>query len=140
MNRAALFVLGSFCGGCLVVPATKTSTKPTGTELGAMTFTSVRETKLEATVNERTVHVHGTRIGECVQPVYAISEVTSQKKLAMGGASDPRARAFGFVFSPVTIPLFPGHPFSITDLAWSEIHYKAYSCRFPAVAAEVTRR
>lgn len=37
--------------------------------------------------------------------------------------------------TPVTIPLFPGHPFSNTTLAWSEIHYKAYSYRFPTVAA-----
>ncbi len=37
-------------------------------------------------------------------------------------------------FTPVTIPLFPGHPFSITNLAWSEIHYKAYSYRFPPVS------
>jgi hypothetical protein len=43
-------------------------------------------------------------------------------------------------FTPVTIPLFPGHPLNPDDLAWSEIHYKAYSYRFPAVAAEGTRR
>ena len=43
-------------------------------------------------------------------------------------------------FTPVTIPLFPGHAFGTTNLAWSEIRYKAYSYRFPAVAAEVTRR
>jgi len=43
-------------------------------------------------------------------------------------------------FTPVTIPLFPGHPSSSTNLAWSEIQYKAYSYRFPAVAAGVTRR
>jgi hypothetical protein len=43
-------------------------------------------------------------------------------------------------FTPVTIPLFPGHPLNPNDLAWSEIHYKAYSYRFPPVAAGVTRR
>jgi hypothetical protein len=43
-------------------------------------------------------------------------------------------------FTPVTIPLFPGHPLNTNDLAWSEIHYKAYSYRLPPVAAEVTRR
>jgi len=34
-------------------------------------------------------------------------------------------------FTPVNTPLFPGHP--LPELAWSEIHYKAYSYRFPAV-------
>ena len=34
-------------------------------------------------------------------------------------------------FTPVAIPLFPGHP--LPELAWSEIQYKAYCYRFPAV-------
>lgn len=34
-------------------------------------------------------------------------------------------------FTPVQIPLFPGHP--LPELAWSEIQYKAYCYRFPAV-------
>ncbi|HEY3838598.1 MAG TPA: hypothetical protein VGL72_18590, partial [Bryobacteraceae bacterium] len=33
-------------------------------------------------------------------------------------------------FAPVTTPLFPGHPLS--DLAWSEIRYSAYSFVMPA--------
>ncbi|MCI0744825.1 MAG: DUF2961 domain-containing protein [Verrucomicrobia subdivision 3 bacterium] len=32
-------------------------------------------------------------------------------------------------FTPVEVPLFPGHP--LPELAWSEIHYKAYCYRFP---------
>ncbi|HLX63080.1 MAG TPA: DUF2961 domain-containing protein [Planctomycetota bacterium] len=32
-------------------------------------------------------------------------------------------------FTPVPIPLFPGHP--LADLAWSEIHYSAYSYVMP---------
>jgi hypothetical protein len=34
-------------------------------------------------------------------------------------------------FVPVKIPLFPGHP--LPELAWSEIQYRAYCYRFPAV-------
>jgi len=36
-------------------------------------------------------------------------------------------------FTAVKTPLFPGHP--LPELGWSEIHYKAYSYRFPAVRA-----
>ena len=32
-------------------------------------------------------------------------------------------------FTPVTIPLFPGHP--LPELAWSEIRYTAYSYVMP---------
>ena len=42
-------------------------------------------------------------------------------------------------FTPVTIPLFPGHPFNVEDLGWSEIHYKAYCYRFPSVAEAAKR-
>lgn len=39
-------------------------------------------------------------------------------------------------FTPVDIPLFPGHP--LPDLAWSEIRYIAYSYVMPRFRPEAT--
>jgi hypothetical protein len=36
-------------------------------------------------------------------------------------------------FTAVNVPLFPGHP--LAETGWSEINYKAYAYRFPAVTA-----
>lgn len=104
MTRACLFAT-VLCGGCLIVPATKTTRQQIETTRGAATFVQAREVTLEAGLDERTVRVRAKRIGECTRPVIAVIDVTTRKRARLGGAEDPRARAFGMLVAPVTIPL-----------------------------------
>jgi hypothetical protein len=98
-------LVGSLCGGCLVVPRTETKVRQNGTEDGPASLVSSREVTVTASVDGRTVHVQAKRIGECTQTVMAIDEVTTSKHAHLGGASDPRAAAFGLLLAPVTIPI-----------------------------------
>jgi hypothetical protein len=104
MTRAILLV-SVMCGGCFIVPKTTTTRRQVGTEDGAATFVKSREVTLGAEMHERVLVVSAKRIGDCTQPVYAVDEITSEKHARLGGATDPRARAFGFILSPLTIPV-----------------------------------
>jgi hypothetical protein len=98
-------LVGSLCGGCLVVPRTETKIRQAGTEDGPASLVASREVTVTAAVDGRTVHVQAKRIGECTQTVMAIDEVTKSKHAHLGGASDPRAAVFGILLAPVTIPI-----------------------------------
>jgi len=102
--KRLLVLMALLGGGCLVVPATKTVSRPLGSERGPERFHAQRAVQLGARVEGDHVLVHATRVGECVRPVYAVTELTTRKTLSMGGARDPRARAFGFLLAPVLIP------------------------------------
>jgi hypothetical protein len=104
MTRA-LLLLTTLCGGCLIVPATKTSRKTVETAYGTPTFVQAREATLTASRDDRTVTVSAKRIGDCTRDVFAVEEVTQKKRMRLGGAQDPRARVFGIVVAPVTLPI-----------------------------------
>ncbi len=104
MTRA-LLLLSVVCGGCLIVPATKTSRRQVSTEDGAPAFVASREVMLQAEMQERMLVVKAKRIGDCTRPVLAVDEITTEKHARLGGATDPRARAFGFLLAPITIPI-----------------------------------
>jgi len=104
MTRA-LLLSSLLLTGCLIVPKTETTTRRVGTDNGNATFVKAREVVLASEVRGTTLHVQATRIGECTQPVFEIQEVTKSRHAALGGASDPRTRALGFVLAPVTIPI-----------------------------------
>jgi hypothetical protein len=104
MTRA-LLLLSLLCGGCLVVPAKKTTSRPGGEELGAKTFATARSVELTAKADEASIFVHAIRHGECTQPVYAVTEITSERKAKFRGVEDPRGALFGFLLAPITIPV-----------------------------------
>jgi hypothetical protein len=104
MTRA-LLLSATLLTGCLIVPSSQTTTRRVGTEDGIATFAKAREVTLASEVRGTTLYVQATRIGECTQPVLEIREITTKKHARLGGASDPRARALGFLFAPITIPI-----------------------------------
>jgi hypothetical protein len=91
--------------GCLIVPSSQTTTRRIGTENGIATFAKAREVTMSTQVSGTMLYVQAKRIGECTQPIIAISEISTTKHARLGGASDPRARAFGFLLAPITIPV-----------------------------------
>ncbi len=105
MTRAAFLLPVLLATGCLVVPTTRTTTRQIGTEDGKTTFSKAREVQLETQLEGARLFVAAKRIGECSQPVLAITETTREKGARLGGASDPRAMVFGAVLAPITIPI-----------------------------------
>jgi hypothetical protein len=89
----------------MIVPAKKTTSRPAGQELGAQTFATVRSVELTARAVENTVLVHAIRRGECTRPVFAVTEITTERKATFRGVDDPRGALFGFVLAPLTIPV-----------------------------------
>jgi hypothetical protein len=104
MTRA-LLLLSVLSGGCLVVPAKKTFSKPIPNEAGAATFATQSSIALTARFADDMIHVHAIRHGECSRPVFKVTEVTTERKAKLGGADDPRAMIFGAVLAPITIPI-----------------------------------
>lgn len=105
MTRAALLLPVLLATGCLVVPTTRTTTRQVGTEDGKATFAKAHEVQIETQIEGSRLFVQAKRIGECTQPVLAITETTRKKGARLGGASDPRAMVFGAVLAPITIPI-----------------------------------
>jgi len=104
MTRAIL-VLGLLSGGCLVVPAKKVTSRPAPNEVGAATFATARSVELTAQADAGSVRVHAISHGECSSKVFAVTEVTTERKAKLGGSDDPRAALFGLVLAPVLIPI-----------------------------------
>jgi hypothetical protein len=91
--------------GCLVVPATRTTTRNLGTRDGQVYEDADRGIELAASSRGSQVTVRAARIRDCHRDVYAVSEVRRDRHLELGGSDDPRARAFGVVLAPVLIPV-----------------------------------
>lgn len=125
--------------GCLIVPSTRTTTRRVGTENGVATFAKAHEVTLSAEARGQTLLVQAKRIGECTQPVMEIREVTRSKHAKLGGASDPRARALGFLLAPITIPisavitgLSVASDVAETEQVSTQIGIKRYACSLEA--------
>lgn len=78
--------------------------------------------------------VYSNPPGELDPPVHTVQ--TSNRRFRDDEFLIPRDLTIGRAairvrvkFTPVSIPLFPGHP--VPELAWSEIHYLAYSFVMP---------
>jgi hypothetical protein len=87
------------------VPATKTTTRVTGTEDGAATFAQQSELVLTAEVDGPTVRVTAEQRGECTRPVIVIHESTTTRRARLDAPRDPRAMVFGALLAPITIPI-----------------------------------
>lgn len=125
--------------GCLIVPKSQTTTRRVGTEDGIATFAKPREVNITTEVRGTTLHVQATRIGECTQPVLEIREVTTEKHARLGGTSDPRGRAFGFLLAPITIPISAiitgfavASDTGTTERVTAPIGVKRYACSLEA--------
>jgi hypothetical protein len=145
MTRAALLLPALLATGCLVVPATRTTTRQVGTEDGLATFAKAHEVQLETQVEGSRVFVKAKRIGECTAPVLAITETTHKKGARLGGASDPRAMVFGAVLAPITIPisaLITGFAVAADDGTTTRdtkpVATKRYACSLEADQLRVT--
>jgi hypothetical protein len=102
---ASLALLSTvFATGCLVLPATKTTTRSAGIERSEATHGRIKATKLQTGSSRTDVRVRATSIRECHREVFAVTEVTKSKRAKLG-VDDPRGRALGVVLAPVTIPI-----------------------------------
>ncbi len=138
MTRAIL-LCSVLLTGCLIVPSTQTTSRRVGTENGIATFAKAREVSLSTELHGQTLLVQATRIGECTQPVMEIREVTTKKHAKLGGASDPRGRALGFLLAPITIPisaiitgLAVASDTGETEQVTAQIGVKRYPCSLQA--------
>lgn len=104
MTRAVLLAC-LLSGGCLIVPANKSTTRALDNEFGDPAFVASGEVSLTAASKRKHIVVTANRSGQCTRPVFAHSEVTTTKRMKLGGASDPRAMIFGAIVAPITIPV-----------------------------------
>lgn len=102
---AAAFVAGLLDGGCLIVPSTKTTSKPLGIETGNVVKGPAIEVSLKTAAIADEITVTATRRQRCTRDLLAVSSVTTTRGARSGGARDPRARVFGVLLAPLTIPV-----------------------------------
>jgi len=91
--------------GCLVVPATRTTTRSLGTRDGQVYEDGDAGLELKGEAKPGKIAVHATRLRDCHRDVYAVTEVHRERHLKMGGSDDPRAQVLGAVVAPLTIPI-----------------------------------
>ena len=94
-----------FLCGCLVVPTTRTTTRSLGTRDGEVYEDGDAGLDMKAEAQGSQVAVHATRLRDCHREIYAVLENRRERHLKLGGADDPRARAFGILLAPVLIPV-----------------------------------
>lgn len=93
-----------FATGCLVLPATKTTSRSAGIERSEVTHGRIKATRLQTGSSRTDVRVRATSTRECHRQVFAVTEITKTKHAKLG-VDDPRGRALGVVLAPVTIPI-----------------------------------
>jgi hypothetical protein len=106
MTRSFLLLIGlvGLGTGCLVLPATKTTTRNAGTEQSALTYGRVKAISLQTGSSRTNVRVRATSQRECQRHIFAVTEIKKSKHAKLG-VDDPRGRAVGLIFAPVTIPV-----------------------------------
>jgi hypothetical protein len=103
MTRLPL-VLTVLASGCVILPATKTTRRAAGTEQSALTYGRVKEITLQTGSSLTDVRVRATSKRECQRQIFAVTEIKKTKHASLG-VDDPRGRALGVIFAPVTIPI-----------------------------------
>jgi len=101
----SIWLVAVVCSGCFVVPGTQTTRRHAGTEHGRIQYGRIQDVTLEPGASRTHISVKATARRDCHREILAVTEVTKTKHVRMGGADDPRARAFGFLLAPVTIPV-----------------------------------
>jgi hypothetical protein len=91
--------------GCLVVPATRTTTRGPRIVDGQVYEDADAGLELTGEASDRDVAIHATRLRDCHRDVLAVTDVVRERHLKLGGSDDPRAQALGLVLAPVLIPV-----------------------------------
>jgi hypothetical protein len=91
--------------GCLVVPATRTTTRAPRIVDGPVYEDADAGLQLTGDASGRDLAVHATRLRDCHRDVLAVTDVVHERYLKLGGSDDPRAQVFGIVLAPVLIPV-----------------------------------
>jgi hypothetical protein len=104
MNRL-LLVFATALAGCVIVPTTRTTTKSLGTEDSGLIEGATKGIKLTIESPEAQLVVRATYQRDCERQVLAVTQTTTSIHAKLGGSSDPRGRVFGFLISPLTIPI-----------------------------------
>lgn len=91
--------------GCLVVPATRTTTRGPRMVVGQVYEDTDAGLQLTGEAAGRDLAVHATRLRDCHRDVLAVTDVVHERYLKLGGSDDPRAQALGLVVAPVLIPV-----------------------------------
>jgi hypothetical protein len=99
--KAALLVL---CSGCLVLPSKTTTTKQVGTQT-ELERGAIQSVALAGKAEGDQVAVQATATRACQRKVMKVIEVREHESLRFGGPDDARAKVFGFLLAPVTIPV-----------------------------------
>ena len=102
MTRA--IPLLSLLAGCVVLPATKTNTRPAGTETSPPTIGRLKAIALQTGSSRSDIRIHAVATSECQRQVFAVTEIRKSKHAKLG-VDDPRGRALGLLVAPVTIPI-----------------------------------
>jgi hypothetical protein len=84
---------------------TTTTTKQIGVENGEGVPGKIEHIALAANVVEHTLTVRAVASRSCIRDVNNVFEVRESRHLRMGGADDPRAKVFGLLLSPITLPV-----------------------------------
>jgi hypothetical protein len=91
--------------GCLVVPATRTTTRDLGMRDGQVYEDGNAGLEMKGEAKSNQIVVHATRLLDCHRAIYSVTQIHRELHVAIGGAKDPRARAFGVVLAPLTMPI-----------------------------------
>lgn len=91
--------------GCLVVPATRTTTRTLPMREGQVYEDGDAGLEMKGEAKGGQIAVHATRLRDCHRDIYAVTEIHHEHHLKMGGAEDPRAQIFGALLAPLTIPV-----------------------------------
>ena len=101
LRIAPLIVLA----GCFVAPVQTTTARQTGTREGIVTPGPDRDLVLAAHLEGDKLAVHATRKRRCQRQVLAVIETESTRHFGFSAPDDPRARVFGLLLSPLTLPV-----------------------------------
>lgn len=91
--------------GCFVMTGTTTTTQRIGAATGDTVPGKIEHVSLDVAAADGTIDVHAVAKRSCTRTKLGVYRVSSSKHLRMGGADDPRAKVFGLLLAPVTLPV-----------------------------------
>ena len=103
--RFPMLLLLAGLTGCLIMPATKSTSRSLGLTESNVVEGPPLALVLAAQATSASVGLRATMKRECQRQVLAVTEVTTSKHARTGGASDPRGKVFGLLLAPLTVPI-----------------------------------
>lgn len=105
MNHLIHFALATALTGCVIIPATKTTTESLGTKQSEPIAGATKGVKLSVESPDAEIVVRASYLRDCERRTYDVTRITTTKHAKLGGTEDPRGRAFGALIAPLTIPI-----------------------------------